>query len=379
MTAAVFFALFIALWPAPATATPQISLVTFSPGNIYWQRFGHNALLVREDFSAPKLYNYGVFDFRQKNFFLNFARGQMLYRLDVQPLGGALASYAQERRWAREQVLALDEAQARELADYLAWNALPENAEYRYEYFTQNCSTRVRDALDRTLDGALRRRLEPQATSFSLRQTATRLISPHPALMLGMDAGMGPAADVPQNLWQQAFVPMTLMEALRVVTVGEGATRRNLVQAEHWLLQAQREPEPASAPDFTPWFLATGLALAALLFFWPKGGTVWALLAGTGGVILLLGWLCTDHWVMQANHNLLLLNPLWLLLMPAGWQLGRRPATTWARGCAGVVGLGVLPAPLLVLLPQAQQHTQWLALLLPLNLVVLYRFFRISP
>jgi hypothetical protein len=75
----------LALWGGwvQAQPAPQVSLLTFSPGDIYWQRFGHNALIVRDGLGAPRLYNYGTFDFQQKNFFLNFARGRMQYRLDV--------------------------------------------------------------------------------------------------------------------------------------------------------------------------------------------------------------------------------------------------------------------------------------------------------
>ena len=135
--------------PVHAQAPPQVSLLTFAPGEIYWQRFGHNALLVREDGVAPQVYNYGIFDFAQENFFLNFARGRMLYRLDVAPLDWTLRQYAAERRWAIEQRLALDDDQARALADFLAWNARPEHADYRYDYFLANCSTKARDAIHR--------------------------------------------------------------------------------------------------------------------------------------------------------------------------------------------------------------------------------------
>lgn len=66
-------------------AAPQISLLTFQPGEVYWQRYGHNALRVVEA-RGEAVYNYGIFDFGQKNFALNFARGRMQYRLATEPL-----------------------------------------------------------------------------------------------------------------------------------------------------------------------------------------------------------------------------------------------------------------------------------------------------
>src|SRR3546814_9714104 len=80
-----------------------------------------------------------------------------LYRIDVQPFYGSLRFYAAERRWVYLQQLDLDAAQRRELIAYLEWNARPENAEYRYDYFIANCATRVRDALDRASGGEIGR------------------------------------------------------------------------------------------------------------------------------------------------------------------------------------------------------------------------------
>ena len=159
--------LLLALWLAalawPAQAEPaahpgetlRASLLTFAPGETYWQRFGHNALLIENTATgANAVYNYGMFDFFQKNFFLNFARGRMLYRLDVDPLPRTLALYASEGRWVRQQVLNLSPERRLQLALFLDRNAQPDQAQYRYDYFRDNCSTRVRDAIDSVLGGA---------------------------------------------------------------------------------------------------------------------------------------------------------------------------------------------------------------------------------
>ncbi len=134
----------------------MVSLLTIGPGELYFERFGHNAIVVREAGRPALAYNYGIFDFEQENFLLNFARGHMLYRMAVGTLADDLAMYRAERRSIVEQQLDLDPAQARALVGFLDDNARPENAQYRYEYFSANCSTRVRDALDQALGGALR-------------------------------------------------------------------------------------------------------------------------------------------------------------------------------------------------------------------------------
>src|SRR3546814_3761325 len=103
------------------TLFPYTTLVR-SPGETYWERFGHDAILIGDPANPnAQLYNYGMFDFNQENFFLNFARGRMNYRIDVQPFYGSLRFYAAERRWVYLQQLDLDAAQRRELIAYHEW------------------------------------------------------------------------------------------------------------------------------------------------------------------------------------------------------------------------------------------------------------------
>ncbi|WP_051278392.1 lipoprotein N-acyltransferase Lnb domain-containing protein [Solimonas flava] len=381
---------------APATVdetAPSIELITFGPGPIYWERFGHNAILVRQPGSSRGLlYNYGMFDFGQKNFFLNFARGYMQYRLAVQRFPQALDGYAQEARWVYFQSLDLPPEARRELAAFLAWNAEPEHAEYRYDYFIANCSTRVRDALDVATGGALKRQSEGLATQRSYRFEATRLIGPDLVLALGMDLGMGPAADRPIDLWQQSFVPMVLMDAVRKVQLSDADGRTHpLVSREGWLLQSDAWPEPAAPPAALLPLLAAGLAIGALLVLLDRARrrapARWAfallafaisLTAAVGGLVLVAGWTLTEHWIMWANRNLLLLNPLCLLLLPA-WiasaRAGWRPRR-WQRMLAVLIAAGAaLSAPLL-LLPGAQHNLPWIALWLPAQLALAWSLTR---
>ena len=386
----------LALVPAASLAqastddAPAISLLTFAPGEIYWQRFGHNALLVRGH-GESRVYNYGIFDFQQKNFFLNLARGRMLYRLDVTPLHWTLRQYAAEGRWAIEQRLDLTPAQSRELAEFLAWNALPENADYRYDYFTANCSTRVRDALDRVLAGALERQLEVRRGHGSYRSEVLRLMSPVPALMIGMDLGLGPHVDAPLDQWQEAFVPMRLMDALRGVEIDAGdGVRRPLVSAERHLIEGE-VVEPVAVPVLMLPFLLTGLGVVAALALLhrrranPAARTVFGVLTGVyvlvcglAGLVLALGWLATEHWGMAANRNVLLLNPVWLLLVRAAFaRLRREPraASPAIRVMALVLALvSALSLPLALFGMQPNLH--WVALLLPVHAVVLFTLTR---
>ncbi|AXQ28168.1 DUF4105 domain-containing protein [Solimonas sp. K1W22B-7] len=363
---------------------PAIMLLTFSPGPVYWQRFGHNALLVRDIANGEdRVYNYGIFDFHQKNFFLNFARGHMQYRLAVEPLADTLAQYQHEGRWVQAQELDLEPAQRRELAAFLAWNARPENADYRYDYFRSNCSTRVRDAIDRAMGGDLKRQMQGKPTGVSYRFEATRLIAPVRPLLLGMDAVMAGGGDAPIDLWQQSFVPMVLMEALRSVRLRDaGGAERPLLRGEASVLDSTLYPEPKRPPALLLPLAGLGLVLAAGLLLlsrlrrhaparWTLGSLLLLLnlAAGLGGLILLATWFLTDHWVMWRNFNLLLFSPLCLLLLPAAWGQFRALALPGrvGRGVALMVLAGAALALLLPALPGAQQNLHWVALWLPLH------------
>lgn len=372
--------------PAPLAAerpAPQIVLLTFAPGPVYWQRFGHNALLVRDIANGEdRVYNYGIFDFHQKNFFLNFARGHMQYRLAVEPLADTLAQYQYEGRWVQAQELNLDAAQSRELAAFLEWNARPENADYHYDYFLSNCSTRVRDAIDRVTGGQLRRQLAGQPTAVSYRFEATRLISPVQPLFLGMDAVVGARGDGPIDRWQQSFVPMVLMESVRSarLTAADGSSRP-MMRGEARVLAGGLD-EPQRPPSLRAPMALLGLGLAAVLLLlarfraaaaarWSLAGLALTLnlVAGLGGLVLLAIWFLTDHWVMWENRNLLLFSPLCLLLLPA-WARQFRAAAVAGAGARGIsllVGAGSVLALLILLLPGAQQNLHWIALWLPVH------------
>lgn len=374
------------------------SIVTFQPGTLYWQRFGHNALLIRDTASGRAIsFNYGIFDFAAPNFFLNFARGHMTYRVVPNYLERDLLNYEAEGRWALEQRLNLDAHQVGRLRDYLEWNVQPENADYGYDYFLSNCSTRVRDALDYAMAGTLKPQLVGRTTPATWRSEATRLISPDSLLMAVMDLALGPTADQPIDVWQRSFAPLVLMQALRGVTVtNSDGNVLSLVSHEVPLLPGSRANDPPDrAPDLRLQFLFAGLTLAAILLVLAKfrGASTarwllmpiavgFSLLCGLGGVLLALLWAATEHWAGWRNESLLLVNPLslWLaaslLFYPRPrWRpawLTRRIALLLVATSAAAVLLPFLPGP-------AQQNLHWALLLLPVHAALARIFWHAKP
>lgn len=365
--------------PAPpadaAPAAPRIGVVTMGPGEVFWERFGHDAIVVEDPRTGARTnYNFGFFDMDEPGFLGRFVKGDMRYRLVALPLDEDMEYYRQVGRGARLQWLDLEPAQARALAAALAENARPENARYRYDYFTDNCATRVRDALDRALGGRLRKQLEGRSSGDTYRSEALRLASPQAWMWLAFDIGLGPYADRPLTRWQEDFLPRRLADDLRRVT---GTSGRPLVVAEVELLPQRLPPEPAEqAPALWPWLLAGALAAAAILWLRAARPGLLAglalgfwLLCGLLGLVLALGWAFTEHQAMWANRNLLLFNPLCLLLVPGGVALlyDRAPSPRFRALLVAVAVLALLACLLLWLQLYPQRNGHWIALLLPIH------------
>src|SRR3954471_15624664 len=120
----------------------EISIITCGPwqGELY-SAFGHSAIRVYDPGNGlDDAYNYGVFDFNQPYFYLNYTRGLLLFKLGVYPYPDFRDYYAYYNRYVIEQILDLSQEQKQQVYDYLEWNARPENETYRYDYFYNNCS-----------------------------------------------------------------------------------------------------------------------------------------------------------------------------------------------------------------------------------------------
>jgi len=381
--------LLLALWllaafsPAHASianapgANLQVSLVTYGPGETYWERFGHDAIELRDTVSGEAVnFNYGVFDFNEANFFVNFARGRMHYLMDAAPSDLDERYYVDAGRSVTRQALALSPAQAAALRDFLLWNLRPENAGYAYDYYVDNCTTRVRDALDKALGGVLAAQLKARPGSMTYRQQTVRLMSAQPWLMLVLDLGLGPYADRPLDGWQESFLPEVLQAQLRAVRVDDGhGVLQPLVRDEHLVSPNRLQAPPAAAPDLRLPLALAGLLLAGLLVLarrrWPPGyvllGMLYLLAAGLVGVLLLVLWTLTTHHSAWANANLLLFNPLAFVLLPTLWRARRGVAASrFIDGVLALQLLACLVAVLLHLLPgTVQQNQPWLLFALP--------------
>ncbi|MCU0340096.1 MAG: DUF4105 domain-containing protein [Spirosomaceae bacterium] len=303
------------------TSTAKISLITVSPGKELYSSFGHSALWVSDPVQGiDKVYNYGTFDFRTEGFYLKFLRGTLPYQLSVSPMYYTMYGAQAENRSVTEQVLNLSTAQRQRLYDFLENNYLPQNRQYAYKFYYDNCSTRLRDALRAACGDSLRfstKSVSPNGTSKSYRHWMNDYLGEKSWATFGMNLAIGLPANEQASIDGEMYLPNNLRDHFDKAVVGG----KPLVSQKSLLFVPT---VLAAESNFGQWLLdflispmfvfsMIGLLLFGLYFkkkplFWFDKLLLGAL--GIAGWILFLLWVGTDHGVTAWNLNLLWALPL---------------------------------------------------------------------
>lgn len=327
-------------WAAGASRPEDlvIRLVTVEPGTPLYSWWGHSAIIVEDTrLKHARFYNYGLFSFEKDNFLRNFILGRLWFEVGAADARRELAAYRGDNRTIRVQTLNLVPTRRLEMARFLEWNILPENRSYLYDHYRDNCATRVRDLIDRMVDGQLAVAAAAPGR-LSLRGHTRRFTAGHAVMNWVLMFLMSGGIDRPIDRWAEMFLPMELERNVADLTYTDpDGRRRTLVSAETLFYQARgRVGVPALPPRYEPPALGigVGLALAVLaLGFWRnRGGRASRAVAGTVegltglaigliGAILAFMSLFTDHTVTYGNRNLLLASPLALIALPLGLTL----------------------------------------------------------
>ena len=359
----------------------EVFLITYGPGDIYWERFGHDAIRIRDRVSGESGdINYGVFDFSDSAFMWNFARGHMRYMIDIRSSEVDQQDYIDADRSVLVQRLALSPQQAEGLRAFLLWNLQPENQSYDYDYLTSNCATRIRDALNTAFGGALQPALTSRRAPLTYRQQIDRLMAAQPWLMLLMDLGLGPSSDRPLNEWQESFLPMVLAREIRTVQVPDGhGGMQPVVNGEEEVSPNRLQP-PGTLPPNLTWPLGVaGLLIGlAILLSKPRFPRLSAALsmaflvvAGLLGTLLLGLWTLTIHYAAWANENLLLFNPVAFVIAAVVWRSRRAGGGRHLQVMLGIQLAAAVLALVIYLLPAfPQQNLPWLLFAIPIWLAI---------
>lgn len=300
----------------------SVSLLTCSPGNDPASAFGHSAIRIKDHSSGRDLvFNYGTYSFEEPHFLLKFLRGDLNYCLSINYFQNFQQSYEKAGRGIIEQPMNLTQEQKNRLWIFLMDNAREENRYYRYDFLQDNCATRIRDIFEKG-EFSFRDTL----TGETYRDELTRMVGDKRWMMFGIDLLLGARVDREITAREAMFLPDRLSENLASYTNGSLEDTRLMTECATLV-----EPAPGPGRFMTilskatsPFTVFTLLFLFYLIFFLKTGhkwrfinifSTVLYAILGTGGIILTLMWLATNHIWTENNWNLIWMNPL--LLIPA--------------------------------------------------------------
>jgi hypothetical protein len=301
----------------------EISLVTCSPGSELYSIFGHSAIRVKDTTTDTDLiFNYGVFDFDTPNFYWKFIRGKLQYKLAIQPTGWFVESYAAEGRMVKVEKMNLTRNEKNRMIRFLRVNYLPENRYYLYDFFYNNCSTKIWDVAEENIPGEL-----TFDTSIYDPQSFRNLLAPYlssvPWAKLGIDLLLGMPADKIATFKQQMYLPdflsRNMSHTIRKEAVGG---KRGLLGPEKVILERDPQKSQFNKPFIGPlaaFSLLLGLVLV-ITFFGGQKVKRWVdalllLMPGLLGILLLFMWFGSDHQQMDWNLNVIWANPVALVFV----------------------------------------------------------------
>jgi Domain of unknown function (DUF4105) len=295
----------------------RISLLTCTPGADLNETFGHSAFRVIDSNSVTDhVYNYGTFPFYEKGFYVKFIRGKLRYSVEVEQFNDFTQSYLFQNRGITEQVLSLSDSEKVALYHYLLENIKEENKYYQYDFFLDNCTTRLRDIIKKyhnptpVLPAVM-------PTKFTFRNAIHQYLDNNDKAWskLGIDILLGARTDAVMTTEQQEFLPDNLMLAF------DSTKNTPLVLSSNPLFLQQQKNN--SKPFFTPFVLTISMLLFFVALSISKNKTIKKtlrfadatlfFLVGVLGILLIFMWYGTDHIMTKNNYNLLWASPLFIV------------------------------------------------------------------
>ena len=308
------------------TTESQISVLTMGPGTALNDAFGHTAIRIKDPvYKFDIVFDYGRYDFETEHFYLKFAQGKLDYEVIQSEFKRFFRYYQYNNRSVKEQVLNLSTAQKTALYEHLKETIKPENKSYPYDFFYNNCATKLKDDIENILDNQLVYYPKPTFEQFSFRNLIRSDLNQNSWGSLGIDLALGSKIDQIASVEEHMFLPKYLYQLL---------ANARLKMDDSKLISTSKTLNPSDATaqnNFfsSPFFILGILAFIMLIITYKdyknKTRSKWldiSLFAFTGviGVILLLLWVATDHQTTAYNYNLLWACTFNLLFIPSVYK-----------------------------------------------------------
>lgn len=287
----------------------EVSILTIGPGDNLYDAFGHSAIRIKDPLlKIDWVFNYGVFDFNQPNFYSNFAKGRLLYKLGVQKFDGFLANYRRQKRWIKEQILNLSQKEKQAFFNVLYENAKPSNADYLYDPFFDNCASKLRDITHTVLTDDFQLDTTYTSSDTSLRKLMNKELPWNTWGSFGINMALGSVIDRETNASEYLYLPDYIYLAFK-----NGIKKdESLVKKEISLLEF--EERTISAGLLSPFNVILLVSLIITFFTFKdykrKKRSKWIdfllfFTTGLVGILITFLWFFTDHKITPNNFNAL--------------------------------------------------------------------------
>ncbi|MBL7828961.1 MAG: DUF4105 domain-containing protein [Saprospiraceae bacterium] len=325
------------------TDSSRISLMTVAPGDMIYSTFGHSAIRVKDpNLRFDRCYNYGTFDFEQPGFVLKFCRGKLLYMLDMEPYRSFEYGNLQDLRVMQEQSLNLSLEQKQRLFDLIQENYKEENRYYKYDFFYDNCATRIRDIFEETFFHQLTYDTSKLVQGVTMRQLLQPYVAEKPWLDFGIDLILGLPADRKAKAADFMFLPDYLhdLTARAIKPGGELLVSGEQKIPANGIRQSAYSPTPLDRPLWVMIAVALiGLLTMANARTERIFDVIFWFILGLAGLVIFLLWAATDHSATKNNLNILWALPTHL------FYFYRNKQTEWTEfyfRFVGFIALAVL-------------------------------------
>jgi len=312
----------------------NVKVAVMGPGDELYFWWGHVALIVENtDTEESYFFDYGIFDFSQDNFFYNFAFGRLLYCCGVSKTQRNLKFYKDTNRDVIIYTLDLPPETKEKVYEFAAVNVLPENKDYYYHHFKDNCSTRIRDIIDLATEGQFKEQFGNEKSRFTLRQHVRRHTYFSPAADWFLSFLMGQVIDTPITVWEDMFLPSEVGKRIEDFwyTDTNGELRKLVSSVDNYYISQGRPPVLDKPHIQWIWQLFFSLALTIFIGFFfflysknIKAGRVLAgismslcaLFFGSFSLLLYFMNLFTNHDYTFENFNMIFSTPFLLVAVP---------------------------------------------------------------
>lgn len=318
----------MSLFAQTLSKSAEIYLWTYEPVEELYSSYGHNAVRVYDpEQGINYIYNYGTFDTGTKNFYLKFAQGKLNYTISAIKISDSRVyrNFLMQlekvyQRTITENVINLDSTERQAVFDFLENNLRPENREYPYDFFFDNCATRIRDILVQEVGENLQLHGDPADKPMSFRAIHKSFMDGKAWVEFGIDFLLGAKSDRIATPEERMYIPSEMQKAFKNSFIERNGKKIPLLGADHYVVQSApivQEDNFWTSPLFFCWLL-----FAAVLWYsirtWQnvsyRFDKFWFIFVGLLGLIVFLMWFATDHRVMVNNWNLLWVNPLHLVV-----------------------------------------------------------------